>query len=544
MGLVPPATPAAAATTPALDHVFVIVMENHGYSQLIGSSSAPYLNSLLPSGGLAANYFAVTHPSLPNYLAMVGGSTYGITSDCTTCWVNASNIADSVESAGKSWKTYQESMPSACFVGDSYPYAQKHNPFIYFNDVRNNAARCQSHVVPYTQLSTDLRSAASTPNYAFITPNMCNDTHDCTVATGDSWLKQQVPLILASPAFTSQRSILSIVWDEDDSSGTNQVPMVMLGSGVSAAYRSSVVYNHYSLLRTFEQQLGLATLTANDLAASSMSDFFSLSGWSLVGGVITSNPGASSWGATRTDLFVRGTDSALWHRPWNGTTWGNWESLGGLLTSDPTAVSWATNRIDVFVRGTDNALWHRSSDGTAWSGWDSMGGILTSGPSAASRGTNGLDVFVTGTDNHGLWQATWNGSRWSWTSLGGISTSDPGAVASSSGRIDVFVRGTDQGLWQNTWNGTSWQWTSLGGVLTSTPAASSCSSGHVDVFLMGTDHGIWRRGFNGSAWGGWTSMGGVFGGEPGAVCQPATTSVQLFERGPEGAVYQSSATGI
>src|SRR5438445_12856185 len=164
IGLLALATmPAQAATTPVFDHVFVIVMENHSYGEIIGSSSAPYINSLVASGALATNYSAVTHPSLPNYLALTGGSTFGVTSDCTTCWVNASNIADSLESAGSSWKAYEESMPSACYVGDSYPYAQKHDPFIYFNDIRNNASRCQSHVVPYGQLASDLQSAATTP---------------------------------------------------------------------------------------------------------------------------------------------------------------------------------------------------------------------------------------------------------------------------------------------------------------------------------------------------------------------------------------------
>jgi len=201
-----------------MDHVFVIVMENHSFGEIVGSTSAPYFNSLIPAGGLGSKYYAVTHPSLPNYLALAGASTFGITSDCTTCWVNASNIADKIEGVGSTWKAYMESMPSACFIGDSYPYAQKHNPFIYFNDIRTNSTRCAQHILPYTQMSTDLQSTTTTPNYAFITPNMCNDTHDCAVSSGDNWLKAQVPVILGSPAFKTQHSLLAIVWDEDDSS--------------------------------------------------------------------------------------------------------------------------------------------------------------------------------------------------------------------------------------------------------------------------------------------------------------------------------------
>jgi phosphatidylinositol-3-phosphatase len=271
-----PATPVAqAGTVPALDHVFTIVMENTSFNEIVGSSAAPYINSLLAGGGLGANYFAVTHPSLPNYLALTGASTFRIASDCTTCWVAAPNIADSVESAGKTWKAYEESMPSACFVGDSYPYAQKHDPFIYYNDIRTNSARCQSHVVPYSQLSTDLRSTATTPSYAFITPNLCDDMHDCTVATGDSWLSQQVPAILGSAAFRTQRSLLALVWDEDDSSQNNQVPLVLVGSSLIGGHQSLTAYDHYSLLHTTEVALGLGTVNTVDAGAALMGDFFS-----------------------------------------------------------------------------------------------------------------------------------------------------------------------------------------------------------------------------------------------------------------------------
>jgi hypothetical protein len=272
--LPPRPQPAQAAPVPAFDHVFVIVMENHGYNQIIGAVDAPYINSLVPTSAVASNYFAITHPSLPNYLTLAGGDTFGITSDCTTCWIAAPSIPDNIEAAGKSWKTYQEAMPSTCFVGDSYPYAQKHNPFVYFNPIRNNAARCQSHIVPYTQLASDLLSASTTPAYGFITPDNCHDMHDCTVATGDAWLGVEIPKILASPAFTTQKSLLALLWDEDDYSATNQVPMLLIGSGVASNFKSPVAYNHYSLLRTIEDALGLPTLTANDASAVPMTDMF------------------------------------------------------------------------------------------------------------------------------------------------------------------------------------------------------------------------------------------------------------------------------
>jgi len=216
----------------------------------------------------------VAHPSLPNYLALTGGSTFGITSDCTTCFVSAPNIAkDRVEASGRSWKAYVESMPKPCFVGDSYPYMQKHDPFIYYNDIRTNTAECNK-VVPYSTLATDLKSAGTTPNYAWITPNMCNDMHDCSVSTGDTWLKNNVPAILNSAAFTTQNSLLMITWDEDNGSSGNHVATLVIAKSVPAGFRSSVRYTHYSLLRTVESAWGLSPLTGNDGGASPMSDFF------------------------------------------------------------------------------------------------------------------------------------------------------------------------------------------------------------------------------------------------------------------------------
>ena len=268
---------AASVATPAFDHIFVVVMENTSASSIIGNTSqAPYINSLANKYAYSTNYFGITHPSLPNYLTLTGGSSFGITSDCSpsTCPVNAVNIADRLEGAGKTWKAYMESMPSACGTTDSSPYAVKHNPFVYYNDIRTNAARCQAHDVPFTQLATDLKAASTTPNFGWITPNMCNDMHDCSISTGDTWLKNQIPAILNSPAFTQQNSALFLTWDEDDFSGTNQVEFVIAGSSVKPAFASSVTYNHYSLLRTVEDAWGLAPLTTNDTAAVAMTDFF------------------------------------------------------------------------------------------------------------------------------------------------------------------------------------------------------------------------------------------------------------------------------
>ena len=140
---------------------------------------------LIKQSALATNYSGVTHPSLPNYLALTSGSTDGITTDCNPpsagCIVNVKNIADLVAASGRTWKEYAESMPSSCYQYNAGNYATKHNPFVYYSDIVNNQQLCASHVVPYTQMLTDLKSASTTPNFAFITPNLCNDMHNCGI---------------------------------------------------------------------------------------------------------------------------------------------------------------------------------------------------------------------------------------------------------------------------------------------------------------------------------------------------------------------------
>src|SRR5207249_2748920 len=152
----PTPTPIGSGTLPNFSHVFLIVMENEESTGIMGNSLAVYINALAGGHGLATEYFAVSHPSLPNYLALTAGSTFGIASDCTGCYVNATNIADQVESSGRSWKAYMEDMPTSCYMGASTGnYAMKHNPFMYYTDIRNNAARCAAHVVPFTQFGAD-----------------------------------------------------------------------------------------------------------------------------------------------------------------------------------------------------------------------------------------------------------------------------------------------------------------------------------------------------------------------------------------------------
>jgi len=258
-----------------------------------------------------------------------------------------------------------------------------------------------------------------------------------------------------------------------------------------------------------------------------------------LGGILTTGPASSSWGASRADTFVGGTDLGLWQSTWNGTSWDGWASLGGIITADPTAASLATNRIDVFVRGTDHGLWHLWWDGVRWNGWESLGGTLTSAPGASTQGSNWIDIVARGSDNS-LWHRWWDSAGWHpWESLGGILTADPASVSWAAGRLDIVVRGTDNGLWHRSWDSTTgWSnWQSLGGYLTSAPGISSCASGSLDVWALGTDRGLWRLRFTADAWGTWQSFGGQWTSRPDATCRPGTTTTDVYVRGAGNSLW-------
>jgi phosphatidylinositol-3-phosphatase len=285
----PISTVVAPVRPPAFKHIFVIIMENKDYEQIVDNTGqAPYLNELAQQYGLATNYYAITHPSLPNYLALTGGSTFGIDSDCTDCTVPQPNLVDQLEAGGKSWKAYMEGMPRPCFIGDDGPlYRQKHNPFIYYDDIRNNPARC-AKIVPFTQFVADTRAQAL-PDFVWITPNMESDMHDSPIRVGDTWLKTWVPMILDSPAWRDGGALF-ITFDEGrgnagccgNAAGGHIVTLVISPLG-KPAYRSAITYTHYSLLRTIEDAWHLPALGgAADPSTMPMSDFFT---GSPVGGI-------------------------------------------------------------------------------------------------------------------------------------------------------------------------------------------------------------------------------------------------------------------
>jgi hypothetical protein len=244
-------------------HIAVIVMENHEYGDIVGSRSAPYINSLARRYALARGMYAITHPSLPNYLALTGGSTFGISSDCTDCSVRATSLVDQLAAAHLSWRAYLEGLPHACFTGPSAgDYAKKHDPFAYYIRVTSDPARC-ANIVPLSRLAADER-AGTLPRFMWISPNLCHDMHDCSVSTGDRFLAGLVPALLRA---LGPRGLLFLTWDEGSSddgccrlASGGHIVTIVAGGGARPRARLSTPTDHYSVLQTIEDLLGLRRL--------------------------------------------------------------------------------------------------------------------------------------------------------------------------------------------------------------------------------------------------------------------------------------------
>jgi hypothetical protein len=284
----PLATPSSVTPVPkpvpTFDHIYLIVMENEAASSVVGSSNAPYINQLAQSYGLATNYTAVAHPSQPNYIAFWSGSTQGVKDDRVHRLV-APHLGDQLEAAGKSWKVYSENVPIAdangsaiCFTGATATdgpdgngtYARKHNPAISFVNVGNDIARCESHITDFSHFDP------SAANVELIIPNLCHDMHDCSVKSGDDWLRTWLPShILDTAAWKDSNSALFITWDEGsgNSSGGGKVATIVISKSMPRGFTSNTPHDHYSLLRTIEEAMGLGCLKES-CRANTLGEFF------------------------------------------------------------------------------------------------------------------------------------------------------------------------------------------------------------------------------------------------------------------------------
>lgn len=257
------ATPSATAAIPAFRHIYVIVLENKEYGSIVGPGRAPYLNQLIARYGLATNFYAETHPSEPNYIAMTSGDLQGTRTDGTYN-LAAASVFDQVEAAGRTWRVYAQGYPGSCFKGSiatsvsdgpgaAGEYVRKHNPAISYTAISRNPARCARIVglAGFDPAAADLE---------FIVPNLINDMHSSSVAVGDTFLAAFVPRIVDAPAFAN--SVLFITWDEGISSvgGGGHIATVVVSPGMTPGSRSATRYTHYSLLRTIEQAWGMPLL--------------------------------------------------------------------------------------------------------------------------------------------------------------------------------------------------------------------------------------------------------------------------------------------
>lgn len=261
-------------TIPSSSHVFVVVEENHSYSQVIGSSSMPYLNSLATKYGLATQYYANTHPSIGNYFMMAAGQT--ITNNDSYCsTLTNDNIVRHLLYAGKTWKAYAESLPSVGYTGcGSGYYVKRHNPLAYFSDVANSSQKY--NLVPFTQFSKDLTNN-NLPNFSFIVPNLIHDGHDGSLSTADAWLKTNIAPLISSATF-QRDGILIIVFDEsvnsDSAHGGGHIACVVIGPKVKLGVRSTTLYQHQNMLKTVMKALGLSSYPGAASSAAGMTDFF------------------------------------------------------------------------------------------------------------------------------------------------------------------------------------------------------------------------------------------------------------------------------
>ena len=249
------------------DHVVWIVLENHSYEQIIGASDAPYINQLATQHGLASNFYAESHPSLPNYIAMTSGSTQGIGDDDppSAHRLNVPSIFSLLPGGGS--RSLEESMPSNCLQTDSGEYAVRHNPQAYYV---NLAGDCDRYNVALSD-PPDLSA-----RFTFVTPNLIHDMHDGTVADGDSWMSSFMPKLLSSDEYAAGRTALFVTWDEDDDLSGNHIPTLVIAPSVAPGTTVADRFDHYSMLRATQEMLGVGPLLGSAATAADMRTPFNL----------------------------------------------------------------------------------------------------------------------------------------------------------------------------------------------------------------------------------------------------------------------------
>jgi phospholipase C len=261
-------TPVPLPLVPNFSHIVIIIFENKEFGSVIGNSKMPYFNLLASTYTLLTQHYATTHPSLPNYISLIGGDTFGIDSNCSKCFINAQSLPDLIEQSGRTWKTYQDDMPEPCFVGSTSRYVQKHNPFIYFDPIRLDEERCAHSIVPLTQMDIDI-VAKDLPNFIFITPDICYSAHDCSLDLADGWLKEQMDKLYPALESSGEPFLIILTWDEGQGKHSccglpelagGRIATVLVSPQVKPNFEDDTPYSHYSILKTISEAWDLPKL--------------------------------------------------------------------------------------------------------------------------------------------------------------------------------------------------------------------------------------------------------------------------------------------
>ncbi len=267
--------PRLVSSNSRINHVVVVVEENHSYSEVIGNSSAPYMNNLASTYGLATQYYGVTHPSIGNYFMLTTGQIITDNETSPPPTVTDDNIVRELLASGRTWKSYAESLPSAAYLGaDVYPYAQHHNPFVFFSDVQNSSTQ-QANVVPFTQFSADLASG-QLPSFSFVIPNQLHNAHDGTLADADAWLSQNIAPLISSSVFQKD-GLLVVLFDEsnfsDLANGGGHTVAIVVSPFSKKKFQSTTLYQHENTLHFVLHALGVPNYPGTSAAAQDMAEF-------------------------------------------------------------------------------------------------------------------------------------------------------------------------------------------------------------------------------------------------------------------------------
>ncbi len=412
----------SSGTIPQTNHVYVVVEENHDYTDAV--ANMPYMMSLANQWGLATQFYANTHPSIGNYFFMICGQVI-TNNDSFSTIVTVDNIIRHINSAGKTWKSYAESIPSQGYLGgDTGQYARKHNTIALLSDVANDPTGQAMNMVPFTQFVTDLANN-NLPNFSFIAPNLCNDAHDCSLTTADNWLKTNIDPLVQSAQF-KQDGLLIIVFDEsasDNTLGGGRITCVLVGPKVKTAFQSGITYQFQSLLRTMMEALGLTNFPGAAATAKSMSDFFQSSGGATI--TLTGHPRTTSYSNTSlgtsqiidaSNCQFRCPTSVLLPVTLAGGSFNNWRA-GEILGSTPPNTSWSTmhDMYAFILKGTtnlivENALFFDYGDSVSF---DSLGndGFLVRDSLIKYSRDDGLenDFYAAGTIDNCFFDGVYDG---------------------------------------------------------------------------------------------------------------------------------------